>query len=777
MTYFALSAVVALLFVPGILCLHLFSRYIASRLSKIDLILSGTIIWNFIFLVPSLYLGLFTSFLLGYFFAFALGSICVILIYVLFVCKQIASRSIKIEGFLARPRFFQGFGMLYLALILGFVILLTLFTSIIQNIDAVLYYLPMAEAINRTGTMEYNPLYLSKIAMTYPPALPAMYAFVMNLTGGLYLRFMPVVYFVLTNLVIFQMSSRLSGKLGRLAPMVAYSSMLSTQMLVILEGLSLDLGYVFYTTMAIYALMRCLEKNNTFWCVIAGLACGLAAMTKELGILTVLFVFSVLLLYSEAKHRRAGFLLVSVFSFLGIEIVQMTLVTRTPGSVSLSVSFLHRLFLFSVLFVLLWCLSDKNSVDRNCAVKISQLGLFVICWALPCVFYVRNFVSLGLFTPGFAPSLEMAITSARVPLPWPSFQTPELSSPLALPFVFHLDWYVIFLTVPVGIPFGVIGIAGLIVLVRRFISRREPGVRIILISFVFLLVMWSYLSSFLSWPSYELSFWPSYQYRRLYYFAPLLSIMIGEGLDLLAGKLGLGKRAWLYFITFSSLSFTYIWSFRQTLAEFNLRWIFELRPEDLVVSTSLLVLVLLTPKLVRLFLRDSSWRGLSAKLQAFLTITVLSINMLFPASLIYASTVNLRGNGLDPGYYDRIESCPPALDRGPWLEIINYYNQNVKDDNVTLMFYSYVFAYFTNRPIIDPYRAFSYEPLILLLKIQDRDLLMNKLSEMRIKYFIIPKPSFLEVYTLYEMFAERYVLFKVIEGNPALPIGERVHSI
>jgi len=82
------------------------------------------------------------------------------------------------------------------------------------------------------------------------------------------------------------------------------------------------------------------------------------------------------------------------------------------------------------------------------------------------------------------------------------------------------------------------------------------------------------------------------------------------------------------------------------------------------------------------------------------------------------------------------------------------------------MFNSYVFAYFTNKPTIDPYRSFSYEPLIPLLKIEDEEMLIQNLLEMRVRYFLIPAPTVPELYSTFEKFAERYLLFRTITQNP-----------
>ena len=69
----------------------------------------------------------------------------------------------------------------------------------------------MAKAIVQTSGLTYNPFYLSQIAMTYPPTLPLMYAFQLFFTGDIHVRFIPLGYFVLTNLVIY----KLANKLGR----------------------------------------------------------------------------------------------------------------------------------------------------------------------------------------------------------------------------------------------------------------------------------------------------------------------------------------------------------------------------------------------------------------------------------------------------------------------------------------------------------------------------------------------------------------------------------
>jgi len=263
--YFALNSVALLLFVPGILLLHVYLKSKKRTLPFFDLVLAGAVLWNFLFVVPALLLSLFTPFVQGFFSVFMVLSGVVVLLYLLFIGRDLIRGAVSVKEGFHKLEAFQGLHVFYLLLIGGFVVLLTMFTSIIQNVDAVIYYLPMAKAILQTGRMGYSPLYLSKVAMTYPPTLPLMYSFIIHATGDIYLRFMPVIYFLLMNVVIFQLSSRLSGRNVGFIAVVTYSSMLATQMLVVLEGLSFDLGYVFYVTLALYALLRGFDGEGRLW--------------------------------------------------------------------------------------------------------------------------------------------------------------------------------------------------------------------------------------------------------------------------------------------------------------------------------------------------------------------------------------------------------------------------------------------------------------------------------------------------------------------------------
>jgi hypothetical protein len=643
-----------------------------------------------------------------------------------------------------------------------------MFTSIIQNVDAVIYYLPMAKAILQTGRIGYSPLYLSEVAMTYPPLLPLMYSFIINATGDIYLRFMPVVYFLLTNVVVFQLSSRLSGRNVGFIAVVAYSSLLATQMLVVLEGLSFDLGYVFYTTTAVYAVLKGFDGKRRFWFLIAGMSCGLAAITKETGLITLLIVLSLLLYHSRSKLRRGLFLVTSTLFFTGMQAFEI--LASKSSIATISTPFLHRFFLIAVLFALFWYLSKPRSSDDSRAITRKQLIAFLALSATPCLFYLRNVLSLGVLTPGFAPSLVSAIVEADVPPVWSTLQPPDLSSPLAFPFIFRIDWHLILLTTPVGLVFTIPCIVGLFVVVRRFMQRGEWDIQVLLIWFTSLLVLWSYLSSLLSWTSYSLSFWPSFQYRRLYYFAPFLSIMIGYGFTVLSKKINLGDYVRLHFITFNTLTLACIWLFRQSLESFILRWIFEATVVDVVLFSSLFVLVLFVPvllkKLKTSWKSDSSNQGLQ-KILPILSVVVLLANLSLPVYLVGVSMSWIGQEGWDPAFYNQLESSPPGLGREPWLEVIDYYRQNIQDNYVTLMFNSYIFAYFTDKPVIDPYRSFSYEPLIPLLKIENEETLIQKLIEMRIRYYLLPKPTTPEVHSTFEEFADKYHLFRIVTQNPA----------
>jgi hypothetical protein len=767
--YFALNSVTLLFFLPGILSLHIYLKSKNRTLPFFDLVLAGAILWNFFFLVPSLLLGLFTSFVQGFFSVFMVLSVGVVLLYLLFMGRNLVQGKVSLKEVFPKFGAFQGFQIFYLILIGGFVVLLTMFTSIIQNVDAVIYYLPMAKAILQTGRIGYSPLYLSEVAMTYPPALPLMYSFIMHATGDIFLRFIPVIFFLLTNMVIFQLASRLSDRKVGFIAVVAYSSMLATQMLIVLEGLSLDLGYVFYTTMAVYSLLRGFDEGGRFWYLIAGMSCGLAAVTKETGLLTLLLVLSLLLFHSRFKLRRGIFLITSTLFFTGMQAFEIV-ASRSSSLTIISAPHLQRFFLVAVLSALLWYLSKRHHLDDSRAVTRSQLIPFLALSVIPCLFYLRNVLSLGVLTPGFAPSLASAIAEADVPQVWSVLKPPDLSSPLALPFIFHLDWHFILLTSPVGLIFLIPGVAGLLVVTRRFVRGGERDVPVFLMWFVSLLVMWSFLSSILAWHTYGFSFWPSFQYRRLYYFAPILSILVGWGFTSLSTRIGLEKHVRLHFLTYNALALACIWLFRQSLESFILRWIFEATVMDVILFSSLFVLVLFVPVFVKKL--GTSWKRHSSKhgpkkLLPLLPAVVLLANLLLPIYLISVGTSWIGREGWDPAFYNQLESSPPGLGREPWLEVIDYYHQNIREDYVTVMFNSYVFAYFTNKPTIDPYRSFSYEPLLPLLKIEDEETLIQKLLEMRVRYFLLPKPTAPELYSTFETFAERYLLFRMVTQNPA----------
>ena len=151
----------------------------------------------------------------------------------------------------------------------------------------------MAKAIILTDGLTYNPYMLSKIGMSFPPLLPIIYAWVILFTNGLYLRFLPIIYFLLTNLVIFQLSSQVSEKNG-LISVAVFSSMLCIQMLVALCGLYLDLACIFYTTTSIYAVIRMqTEKSHgLIWCIFLGISCALNTLTNEIGVVMAFLIFS-----------------------------------------------------------------------------------------------------------------------------------------------------------------------------------------------------------------------------------------------------------------------------------------------------------------------------------------------------------------------------------------------------------------------------------------------------------------------------------------------------
>ncbi len=752
--YFIFNTIVFLIFLPGVILIYTFLNLSGKKISISDAVLSGFVLWTFLLIIPSMILGLFTSYVTAYFAFFLILSIA---LSVLSVIIWFHKNRGKLFSLRKLPISFSlnNFYILYLIPLWAFVALLAFYAPLTQNIDAVRVYLPMARAIVKTGAIEYSPYYLSRLAMAFPPAMPLMYSFMIYLTGYAYVRIIPILLFILTNIAIFKLSETISERKTGIIAVLAFSSMLAPQMLVAIEGLSLDLGYILYTCIGVYAVVKSFKENRAFWIVTAGMACCLAAVSKEFGVATIFICLSILLLNSGNTAFRKLFLLSSVAFFLGIQVFTFPRAfaqffgLEGVNSGVLVTSFLHRTFILLILLIFqLWIYRIHNyKREKNSFCLYGFLALS----SLAFIFYLHNLFTLGVLSAGFSP---FSFSGVKVPRLRPVFQPPTINSPLALPYILHIDWYVIFLTAPVGIVYIAPLAIGLYSILSNFKESKGWRESALLVWLVIMLGVFTYLLSLVQSQSYELRFWPSYHYRRLYYFAPLIAIIVGLGVKKIGEKLGVEKVI-LTFISFLSSAYLFIWLFRQSIELFIYRWIFEVNIGDMIFFPLIFIFIFLASSLIHKM-------GLSVSTRKVLLGSLLIANLVFPSMLLAEGVSLVYSSGWSPRYCDSVESTLPGLEREGWIEVIEYFEGNVKDNYAVLMFDCYTFVWYTGKPVLDPLKGVSYEVLSNLLLMDDEDAILEKLKDLNLRYFLIPKPDAGERYTLYCMFSEEFKLFSMI---------------
>ena len=252
-----------LAFIPGIFIARSLSKRMGLTASGVETTLVGSIIWLYIIIVPSLILGLFTSYILLYFYivtAVGLAILACTLFTLIFKIGRFKAVFHEIRGFIFKNYLF----LICFSSLLVLISILTIYHPLFLEFDSTSTYLSNAKSILETASLQINQNQLSPIMDLKSPAVSILYSWTILISNISVLRILPIIYFVLTGLVVFSLSKKLAGGYAPFIAVIVYASMYPVLNVFARFSLYPDIALTFYVSVAALFLSKGIDMTNPF---------------------------------------------------------------------------------------------------------------------------------------------------------------------------------------------------------------------------------------------------------------------------------------------------------------------------------------------------------------------------------------------------------------------------------------------------------------------------------------------------------------------------------
>lgn len=502
------------LFLPGLVILYLFGMLKRTQIRFLFAFPAGVTLSIFLIAVPTtiIYYVLDLKNLVSvYFDAYSFFTLALYLSYIAiwgFRIRTRRSQPIRLS-FRINPRLsIQGALWLYVCVLFIQLVLITVFTSILLNFDALALYLPAARALIDPFSRSLIPA----IETLQPPLMPAIYAWMMHNSLQEYLRFAPIL--LLTTLMIETYLLGETFRNPRLGLLAVIALITSSGLEIYMWGTSLylDLPLTSFFLLCFLELTR-VKIQPKFMFLMLGVTISAMVLAKETGVfLGFLVVGGTLLFFGRGLVLKIAGIILSIVPFLGLialDIISPSLPNYPYTQLLLVRAFL--LTLFSVASIVLY--RRFRSVEEG----LGGLHLLPLTFlAISLLFYSANLVRFGALDANYVPSL-IRITGV-IASQNPTTSAIPATSPLHL-----LDLYLLFQSSLLVLPLLLPLIAGLLFLI---VADRQVRVE----NSATGLLLYFFLAGFLAWDFLAAQIEGSF-FRRGLILLPLMGVIASFGAE------------------------------------------------------------------------------------------------------------------------------------------------------------------------------------------------------------------------------------------------------
>jgi hypothetical protein len=728
-----------LLILPGIVIVSLLLKKINYSLPIIEVLLSGSIVWIYLFISVTTLLAIFSTVTLSFSIFFYVGLAICLIGFPLIVIRFLKRREKQVIAFNAQDVALTVF-------LFALIVILSIFSltqgTLFTEYDAVKVYLPLAKSIVSTGGLHYDAYQVNGLTTTAPPAIPLIFAYIMSQTGEANLSGLPILFLILTVTAVFLLTKELFSKKVAFISAIIFFSLPVVSGVFITFNLYLDLAFVFFITSSLFFLVKALKSSPKYY-VLAGTSISLCFLTSSISVfITPILVLIAMLTTPIARNKIApvlsGILFGATFTLLFIWDYM-----SAPTMKSLFREVL--VIIFSLLiFILVRRSALKETAHNKFNFKYILLGLLTFIPAI--AFIARNIVVFGAITKDWIP-WNSAYMKAYL-----SLNRVELAAPAPLNILSYLRFDYLFTTFLLSALFIAPMIIGLFALWRTP-KKSSITLAIILLSGFALLWSWQFNCSF-----------QGAELRRLYYFAPLFAVIIAFGISVMEKYTE--KHYFIErFLIYDSLVFAYF------LFRINSRGLPLLSSAYYTIGLANLFDILFCASLFIVFFclninplfanKPKSWGRLNGKLirsskhALSLTLVLSLIILIIPVgSILSTSTAKeTYEKNIAPNYENGI------------LNVANYYNTNITDNYITVTFYGFELAWYANRTVLDFTKPEEVAAINPALESTNNSEIINFLLEHNVRYFLLPKEGHSH-FGLYERYSKYFQLFQIINEEP-----------
>lgn len=712
------------LFLPGNILLLKFKNRLNFSVS--ECIIFGSILWNYLFLLSSIIVGLFSDLLKIAFLLFSFASILLIIAVIsTLMVNKLSERYIRIKIYLDRL-------FLYISLFSLFSLnfLLLYYHSIIYEWDAVYYYLPAAKSIQLSGSLSKN-IYRQLSFLDVSPLVPLLYAYVINYYNDLSSVYViPTIFYILTLLGIWILVKELMNRKMAIISIIIFLSVPSVSIVLGARALYLDIPFHFYLLTTIILLVKLMKSLNSylreFLIIILGMSVSLMFATRiELGLFIIFTIIATLLTILQIKYYKILACLVLGFPYFMREIRNILITNNYTDPVIRLIPTMGIILIFFILLkIKLAKIEIKSPLKKyKSCYKMKLIILFAVM-IIPCAvfFIINNIIKGGFITRGVSVSkimLKAVLTFRRI--------NPVVT---VHPYTDMFNWQNMLIAWWTVTPFTPSFAIGVFYTFLYLIKSSKINTKYSLIIFTPV-----FLGLFNLWILLHCDPQP----RRLFYFSVFYTLLIVYGFKKIQRRYSAVTFA-IRISLYLALMLLITWN-KYPLKSINDMILLYSKTYntaydiDLFLYSIFSFLIIFFP--YEKYIKIRIVKRIPIYSMIILLLILLYLNNLIPlvTDVIYNDTSSLRFKNFYMTYY-----CP---------DVINYYKESINDTGTTLCFHCHELITFANRSIIDLTDP-TYSWFIYSITEESNELeILSLFTKYKIKYILLPNQNN-QFYDLYQ---------------------------
>ncbi len=726
-----------LLFVPGYFALDMLQRHLKwPKLSFGDRLLAGALLWTFILVGTSTFVGIIST------------SVMAVFDYFLVISALLLTLGI-VDAI--RSKFHvAGLGTLETIFIPGSIILLTYFlvayfqTPYVEY-DANKIYLPFSLAIAKTGGLQYDPYRLTQLTDTGLPAGPLIFAWLLRYSSLPALAVAGVFFVAYTALIVFKETVLLCSKEIAMVATAVFLIFPATLIMASIRYMYLDILFVFFLLGLIYTLTRAFKRREFFWLILTFVSLALMLLSREFGFFLIPSIVAILI----AKYHGAVYRVSSLILFgLAFTFFSFWDVLNFPGT-DLSTIIL-RWIPVALVTAVFWILTAGNTVMASGKPRLGKYSFLPIILSVPAAFISRNMIALGAVTANWTPFSSFQKDPQYEWVLAHTMSTFYQHAPTDLFGYLRYD-QLLFATGSAGFFFTPF-LLGVSLCIGRVIRKKEFALEVFLGVFLALLLLFSYL--------FPLDF----DIRRFYLLSPFAALLVAVGLVKLPSMLGLSpEQCSILALLTVFASFAVTWSFvlsNETISGLIVESIVATKVELWPLAASFLIPI----GIAAAFRFANLWKTSSFLLPLMkrrnlrgITVVIISVLLVSSATSPLILDAFLNGSQTQTYVWSGWE--------GGLMDVISFYKTNITDSFTTVGFYAHELIYYANRTLIDLTSIAGISTFLPVLDAGTNAVVLGNLIGLGIRYFLLPLPSH-PLYYLFAPYASRFRVFQMIETSP-----------